>query len=210
MQATIEKKLSHLSHFWKKSYLLINVKIVQSPISFTSFYIFLPYQSTNFFSFSSHFSRNPTFTFLFLFHFSSSSKYISVSIPPVADCWINFQGTLSISFSLLHVVTFFLLQIHSVFQSKFFKVFYDFFKGNMSRPVKLLTEIHSRKELWKIAVKVKDKWNVYKDGKQSFEVLVVDAEVNFFFADVLFAHFIFMFICSKFSLFRVTYISNFK
>jgi hypothetical protein len=61
-----------------------------------------------------------------------------------------------------------------------------------------------------IAVKVKDKWNVYKDGKQSFEVLVVDAEVNFFFADVLFAHFIFMFICSKFSLFRVTYISNFK
>ncbi|KAK2448378.1 hypothetical protein QL285_007647 [Trifolium repens] len=48
----------------------------------------------------------------------------------------------------------------------------------MSRPIKLLTEIHSRKELWKIAVKVKDKWNVYKDGKQSFEVLVVDSEGN--------------------------------
>jgi hypothetical protein len=47
----------------------------------------------------------------------------------------------------------------------------------MSRLVKLLTEIHSRKELWKIAVKVKDKWNVYKDGKQSFEVLVVDAKI---------------------------------
>jgi hypothetical protein len=47
----------------------------------------------------------------------------------------------------------------------------------MSRPVKLLTEIHSRTELWKIDVKVKDIWNVYNDGKQSFEVLVVDAKV---------------------------------
>jgi hypothetical protein len=64
----------------------------------------------------------------------------------------------------------------------------------MSRPVKLLTEIHSRKELWKIAVKVKDKWSVYKDGKQSFEVLVVDAKVNFFDAEALFAHCMFMFI----------------
>ncbi|WJX28251.1 hypothetical protein P8452_16996 [Trifolium repens] len=48
----------------------------------------------------------------------------------------------------------------------------------MSRPVKLLTEIHSRTELWKIDVKVKDIWNVYNDGKQSFEVLVVDAKGN--------------------------------
>jgi hypothetical protein len=47
----------------------------------------------------------------------------------------------------------------------------------MGRPVTLLKEIHNRKELWKIAVKIKDKWNVFKDGKQSFEILVVDAKV---------------------------------
>ncbi|WJX46032.1 hypothetical protein P8452_32867 [Trifolium repens] len=46
----------------------------------------------------------------------------------------------------------------------------------MDRPVTLLKEIHNRKELWKIAVKIKDKWNVFKDGKQSFEILVVDAK----------------------------------
>jgi hypothetical protein len=47
----------------------------------------------------------------------------------------------------------------------------------MERPVTLLKDIHNRKELWKIAVKIKDEWNVFKDGKQSFEILVVDAKV---------------------------------
>ncbi|WJX51200.1 hypothetical protein P8452_37413 [Trifolium repens] len=46
-----------------------------------------------------------------------------------------------------------------------------------SKPVTLLKDIHNRKKLWKIAVKIKDKWNVFKDGKQSFEILVVDAKV---------------------------------
>jgi hypothetical protein len=47
----------------------------------------------------------------------------------------------------------------------------------MGRPVTLLKEIHNRKKLWNIVVKIKDKWNVFKDGKQSFEILVVDAKV---------------------------------
>jgi hypothetical protein len=47
----------------------------------------------------------------------------------------------------------------------------------MERPVTMLKEIHNRKELWNIAVKIKEKWPVFKDGKQSFEILVVDAKV---------------------------------
>ncbi|KAK2361919.1 hypothetical protein QL285_087024 [Trifolium repens] len=44
----------------------------------------------------------------------------------------------------------------------------------MERPVQPIKQLHNRKELWKIAVKIKEKWNVVKDGKQSFEMLVVD------------------------------------
>ncbi|GAU36667.1 hypothetical protein TSUD_15800 [Trifolium subterraneum] len=50
----------------------------------------------------------------------------------------------------------------------------------MERPIKLLTEIHNKRELWKIAIKVKDKWTIFKDGKQSFELVVVDAKVETF------------------------------
>jgi hypothetical protein len=49
----------------------------------------------------------------------------------------------------------------------------------MERPFQLLKDIHHRKELWKLAVKVKDKWKVVKDGKQSFEPVVYDAKVIF-------------------------------
>jgi hypothetical protein len=143
----------------------------------------------------SHFHLYFGFSFLFLIQINICFDSTG------SDSKLNFEGTLCFSFSLLHVLTFFLLQIYKYILFSYrccSKFFCDFLKGNMSRPIKLLTEIHSRKELWKIAVKVKDKWNVYKDGKQSFEVLVVDAEVNFFYADVLFAHFLFMLICSKF------------
>jgi hypothetical protein len=50
----------------------------------------------------------------------------------------------------------------------------------MERPFQLLKDIHHRKELWKVAVKVKDKWKVVKDGKESFDMLVFDAKVSFF------------------------------
>jgi hypothetical protein len=51
----------------------------------------------------------------------------------------------------------------------------------MERPVQLLAQIHHRKEFWKIAVKVIDKWNLQKDGKHSLEMLVVDAKVSLLF-----------------------------
>jgi hypothetical protein len=48
--------------------------------------------------------------------------------------------------------------------------------SDMERPFQLLKDIHHRKELWKVAVKVKDKWKVVKDGKESFDMLVFDAK----------------------------------
>jgi hypothetical protein len=47
----------------------------------------------------------------------------------------------------------------------------------MERPVQPIKQLHNHKELWKIGVKIKEKWNVVKDGKQSFEMLVVDEKV---------------------------------
>ncbi|PNX67079.1 hypothetical protein L195_g055434 [Trifolium pratense] len=50
--------------------------------------------------------------------------------------------------------------------------------STMERQPSLLKDIHNGKELWKIAVKVKDKWNIAsRDGKQSFEIVVVDCKV---------------------------------
>ncbi|GAU47109.1 hypothetical protein TSUD_403420 [Trifolium subterraneum] len=47
---------------------------------------------------------------------------------------------------------------------------------NMERQPTLLKDVHNGKELWKIAIKVKDKWNYDKEGKQSFMLLVVDSK----------------------------------
>jgi hypothetical protein len=112
----------------------------------------------------------PQHSFLFLFHFSSSSISISLYLPSHAERKITLQGTLLVAYFHFNIFS-----NTSLTQVIFF--FYNILKGKMSRPVKLLTEIHSRTELWKIDVKVKDIWNVYNDGKQSFEVLVVDAKV---------------------------------
>ncbi|PNX88234.1 replication factor-A carboxy-terminal domain protein, partial [Trifolium pratense] len=48
--------------------------------------------------------------------------------------------------------------------------------STMERQPSLLKDVHNGKELWKIAIKVKDKWNIVRDGKQSFEIVVVDCK----------------------------------
>ncbi|XP_045788610.1 uncharacterized protein LOC123883762 [Trifolium pratense] len=49
--------------------------------------------------------------------------------------------------------------------------------SSMLRAATMLKDINNTKELWKIAVKVKDIWQVVKDGKESFELVVVDSKV---------------------------------
>ncbi|GAU50221.1 hypothetical protein TSUD_409000 [Trifolium subterraneum] len=46
----------------------------------------------------------------------------------------------------------------------------------MQRQPTMLKEVHNGKELWKIAIKVKDRWNWDKEGKKSFQLLVVDSK----------------------------------
>ncbi|PNX73057.1 replication factor-A carboxy-terminal domain protein, partial [Trifolium pratense] len=48
--------------------------------------------------------------------------------------------------------------------------------SSMLRAATMLKDINNTKELWKIAVKVKDIWQVVKDGKESFELVVVDSK----------------------------------
>ncbi|KAK2423393.1 replication protein A 70 kDa DNA-binding subunit B [Trifolium repens] len=46
----------------------------------------------------------------------------------------------------------------------------------MVRNFEFIKDITDRKDLFKIAVKVKDKWNVIKEGKEHFEMVVVDSK----------------------------------
>ncbi|XP_045790716.1 uncharacterized protein LOC123885475 isoform X2 [Trifolium pratense] len=46
----------------------------------------------------------------------------------------------------------------------------------MARAFEFIKDITDRKDLWKVAVKVKDKWSATKDGKEYFEMVVVDAK----------------------------------
>jgi hypothetical protein len=49
----------------------------------------------------------------------------------------------------------------------------------MARVFDFIKDITDRKDLFKIAVKVKDKWNVVKEGKEHFEMVVVDSKVSY-------------------------------
>ncbi|WJX30071.1 hypothetical protein P8452_18646 [Trifolium repens] len=46
----------------------------------------------------------------------------------------------------------------------------------MVRNFEFIKDITDRKDLCKIAVKVKDKWNVLKERKEHFEMVVVDSK----------------------------------
>jgi hypothetical protein len=48
----------------------------------------------------------------------------------------------------------------------------------MGRNVEFIKDINDRKDLWKIVVKVKDKWTAVKEGKEYFEMVVVDSKVT--------------------------------
>ncbi|MCH80465.1 replication protein A1-like protein, partial [Trifolium medium] len=48
----------------------------------------------------------------------------------------------------------------------------------MARNFEFIKDITDRKDLWKIAVKVKDKWSAMKEGKMYFEMVVVDSKVD--------------------------------
>jgi hypothetical protein len=51
----------------------------------------------------------------------------------------------------------------------------------MAGNFEFIKDITYRKYLWKIAVKVKDKWIVQKEGKEYLEMVVVDSKLSFFF-----------------------------
>jgi hypothetical protein len=48
----------------------------------------------------------------------------------------------------------------------------------MARNFEFIKDITDRKDLCKISVKVKDKWNVLKERKEHFEMVVVDSKVS--------------------------------
>jgi hypothetical protein len=48
----------------------------------------------------------------------------------------------------------------------------------MARNFEFIKDITDRKDLFKIAVMVKDKWNILKEGKEHFEMVVVDSNVS--------------------------------
>jgi len=47
----------------------------------------------------------------------------------------------------------------------------------MERPVEFIGDVTYTKDFWKLAVRVKDKWNVVKDGKEHVEMVIVDVKV---------------------------------
>lgn len=57
------------------------------------------------------------------------------------------------------------------------------FKGSfkMERPLEFIGDITDNKDLWKLAVKIKEKWSVVKDGKEHLEMFIVDSKVDFLF-----------------------------
>jgi hypothetical protein len=46
-----------------------------------------------------------------------------------------------------------------------------------TRPFVFLKDINEKKDFWKIAVRVRDKWTVVKDGREHLEMVIVDAKV---------------------------------
>ena len=59
----------------------------------------------------------------------------------------------------------------------------------MERPFEYISAITNKKNFWKLAVRVKDKWTVVKDGKEHLEMIIVDANVrpifNMWFISIL-------------------------
>ncbi|RHN55670.1 putative nucleic acid-binding protein [Medicago truncatula] len=43
-------------------------------------------------------------------------------------------------------------------------------------PVQFIADINPKKDFWKLAVRVKDKWVVVKDGKEHLEMVIVDSK----------------------------------
>jgi hypothetical protein len=50
----------------------------------------------------------------------------------------------------------------------------------MERPVEFISDVTDKKDFWKLAVRVKDKWTVVKDGREHLEIVIVDAKVTFY------------------------------
>lgn len=48
----------------------------------------------------------------------------------------------------------------------------------MERPLEFIGDITDNKDLWKLAVKIKEKWSVVKDGKEHLEMFIVDSKGN--------------------------------
>lgn len=46
----------------------------------------------------------------------------------------------------------------------------------MERPFENIAAINNKKDFWKLAVRVQDKWTVVKDGKEHLELIIVDAK----------------------------------
>jgi len=55
----------------------------------------------------------------------------------------------------------------------------------MERPFEFIGDITDKKDFWKLAVKVKDKWTVVKDGKEHLELVIVDKKVRGLTVNVL-------------------------
>jgi hypothetical protein len=50
-------------------------------------------------------------------------------------------------------------------------------EAKMERPFETIAAVTNKKDFWKLAVRVKDKWTVVKDGKEHLEMIIVDAKV---------------------------------
>jgi hypothetical protein len=55
----------------------------------------------------------------------------------------------------------------------------------MARNFEFIKDINDRKDLWKIAVKVRDKWTSMKEGKEFLELVVVDSKVSSYLKSIL-------------------------
>jgi hypothetical protein len=50
----------------------------------------------------------------------------------------------------------------------------------MARNFEFIKDINDHKDLWKVALKVRDKWTSQKEEKEYLELVVVDSKVSFF------------------------------
>jgi hypothetical protein len=48
------------------------------------------------------------------------------------------------------------------------------------RPLEFIGDITDKKDFWKLAVRVQDKWTVVKNGKEHLELVIVDSKVMYF------------------------------